>query len=93
VDSDQITDLIYEAIDRLNSERGPEDQIPLALDTPLFGVDSLVDSLGLISIISDVELGCSEQGYDILLADDDAVAKVPWATVASLRDYVADLLA
>jgi acyl carrier protein len=93
VDSDQLTDIIFEAIARLNTERGPQDQIPMALDTELFGETSMVDSLGLISILSDVEMGCAEHGYDILLADDNAVAKSPWATVESLRDYVLERLA
>jgi acyl carrier protein len=93
VDPERILDLIYAGIERLNAERGPEDQIPLELDTELFGDASPVDSLGLISIISDIEVGLSEEGYEISLTDDDAVTAVPWETVGSLRDYLAYRLA
>jgi acyl carrier protein len=92
MDDEAVLELIYAGIDRLNAERGPEDQIPLELDTELFGENSPVDSLGLISIISDVEVGLSEEGYDISLTDDDAVSSVPWETVQSFRDYVAGRL-
>jgi acyl carrier protein len=93
VDPEVILDLIYSGIERLNAERGPEDQIPLELDTELFGENSPVDSLGLISIISDIEVGLSEEGHDLSLTDDEAVATVPWETVGSLRDYLIDRLA
>jgi acyl carrier protein len=93
VDPEVILDLIYSGIERLNAERGPEDQIPLELDTELFGENSPVDSLGLISIISDIEVGLSEEGHDISLTDDDAVSAVPWETVGSLHAYLVDRLA
>ena len=93
MDPERLLDIIYSGIERLNADRGPEDQIPYDMSTELFGENSLVDSLGLISIISDVEVGLSEEGHNLSLTDDDAVATVPWETVGSLRDYLIDRLA
>ncbi len=80
-----VQETIYAAIAKLNAENGSD--IPQTPDTELFGPTSPVDSLGLITILMDVE---TETG--VALTDDPAFEEVPWRTVASLTDYVAKRL-
>jgi acyl carrier protein len=90
----EVEAVIYKAIEALNAERGPADQIARSAETTLFGVDSQIESLGLVSLIVDVETTLNaEHGLAVSLADDRALARAasPYATVASLRDYVMEL--
>lgn len=93
--SDDIDAVIFNAIRALNAERGPDEQIEAAASTPLFGVDSAIDSLEFVSVITDVETTLNvDHGLSIQLADDRAMsrARSPYETVATLRDYVLELV-
>jgi acyl carrier protein len=94
--STTVDDVIYAAIETLNAERGPDEQVPLAPSTALFGLDAQLDSLSFVSLIMDVE-GSLNLDHDlgISLADDRAMSRPvsPYATVASLRDYILELAA
>ena len=58
---DDIVEIVLRSVADLNEERPADDQIPLGVDTPLFGPDALLDSLGLVSVIADVEMGVSDE--------------------------------
>jgi acyl carrier protein len=93
--SDEIETVIYGAIAALNAEREPDDQIPASPDTALFGVDAILDSLSFVSLVTDVETSLNvDHGLDISLADDRALSRPqsPYDTVATLRDYIVELL-
>ena len=93
--SDDIDAIIFRALAALNAERGPDEQIPLSPATPLFGVDSEIDSLGFVSVITDVETSLNvDHGLNVPLADDRAMSRAqsPYETVATLRDYVLELI-
>jgi acyl carrier protein len=93
--SDEVEQIIFSAITALNAERADDDQIGLAASTPLFGVDSAIDSLGFVSVITDVETSLSvDHGLTVPLADDRAMSrpKSPYDSVASLRDYILELV-
>ncbi len=86
-----VTDIIYKAIASLNDELGEGEQVPLALDTALFGPEARIDSLALVSIIVDVESEVAARiGRGLQLADDEAMSSEvsPFASVRSLRDHV-----
>ena len=88
---DSILALIFEAITNLNAERGADSQIPLSLDTALFGGASLLDSLALVSVISDVEMAVSDTvGEAVSLTDDQALSQEvsPFTTVRTLAAYI-----
>jgi acyl carrier protein len=90
----EIEQVIFRALAALNAERPPEDQIEVSLETPLFGRESRIDSLGLVSLVVDVELVLStEHGMEVSLTDDRALTRQvsPFASVATLRDYVREL--
>lgn len=92
---EQIESIIYAAIAALNAERDPTEQIPMAPDTALFGVDAALDSLSFVSLVTDVETALTvDEGLDISLADDRAMSRPqsPYDTVATLRDYIEELI-
>jgi acyl carrier protein len=92
--STDVEAVIYQAIAALNVEREPDDQIPAAPETALFGVDAVLDSLQFVSLVTDVETSLNvDHGLDISLADDRAMSRPqsPYDTVATLRDYVMEL--
>jgi acyl carrier protein len=86
-----ILAIIYEAIANLNAERAADSQIPASLDTPLFGGAALLDSLALVSVISDVEMAVSDAvGEAISLTDDQALSQEtsPFTDVRTLTAYI-----
>jgi acyl carrier protein len=86
-----IRDIIFKALKNINEERGPNEQLEIDLNTRLFGVDAVLDSLSLVSVIVDVESDVSEQaGHEISLTDDRAMSQEisPFSDVNSLTDYI-----
>lgn len=66
----------------------------LTPNTPLLGSKSVLDSLGLVSVIIDIETACNEQGADVSLASESAMsARIsPFRSVGSLSNYIAEQL-
>jgi acyl carrier protein len=91
-----VTEAIYKVLATLNEERGADDQIDINDDTCLFGEDSALDSLSLVSVIVDLETLVSDQfGRAVSLTDDRAMGRdpVPFVSVRALRGYLLELLA
>lgn len=92
----EVLDVIYGALRNLNEERGAADQIRIAPDTRLFGEDSALDSLSLVSVIVDIEtLTSTRFGRAVSLTNDVAMARnpVPFTQVSALKDYILEQLA
>jgi len=93
---DKVLETIYQALRTLNEERGQDDQIDISPETCLFGEDSVLDSLSLVSVIVDLETATSDQ-FDraISLTDDKAMSRnpVPFSDVTALKNYILELLA
>jgi acyl carrier protein len=93
--SDDIDAIIFRSLAALNAERADDAKIKASSATPLFGVDSEIDSLEFVSVITDVETALNvDHGLSIALADDRALSRAqsPYDTVATLRDYILELL-
>ncbi len=63
--------------------------------TPLFGADSQLDSVGLVSLIVEVEQNINDRcDSAITIADERAMSQTrsPFRTIGSLADYVHTLL-
>ena len=91
----EIHAIIYQALQNVNDERGPDEQIDIGPDTSLFGTDAVLDSLSLVSVIVDVEAAVSEaSGRDVVLTDDRAMSQEvsPFSDVSSLTAYILLLL-
>ncbi len=93
---EQITEIVLRAV-RATGESTNNDLLRQAtLETRLYGEKSGLDSLNLVNLIADVELGVFEIfGRDVTLADDAAAseARSPFRRVATLIDYVEARLA
>ena len=90
----EVETIIFAALVALNAERAPDDQIEVSVKTLLFGEGSRLDSLQLVSLITDVEVALNtEQGLEVSLADDRALERTesPYTSVETLRDYVLEL--
>ena len=90
MDRARITSVVLQSIRTLNLSREPADQLPEAVDAPLFGTGSPLDSLGLVSLLIEVEEMLQEQGFDVALSDERAMSQTrsPFRTVASLIAYI-----
>lgn len=77
------------------SDNNRENPAELGVETRLIGREGLLDSMGLVTLIVDVEQQLEEK-YDvaILLADERAMSqsRSPFRSVGSLTEYIAMLL-
>ena len=92
---DEVIAAIYEAIRCANELRAPGQHLECAEGTALFGPGAL-DSLGLVSLILDVEQAVADQeGVRVVLADEHALSqrRSPFRDVAALADHVVGRLA
>jgi acyl carrier protein len=91
----RIAELVLNAIDELNGQLPPDQQIPSRLDVKLLGEDASLDSLGLVNLIVLVEQTTSEEfGIPVTLADERAMSQTrsPFRTVENLIAHVASRL-
>jgi acyl carrier protein len=94
IEAAEVEGLILKALEHLNEELPPGKQIAVRPDTPLFGVDSQLDSLSLVSLVVEVELAINTRlGLDLSLADERAMSRpvLPFTSVRTLRDYILEL--
>jgi len=63
-------------------------------DTPLIGSNSILDSLGLVNIIIDIETSFLDEGIEISLTSESAMSpKIsPFRSVGSLCNFIAQQL-
>ena len=60
----------------------------------LLGNDAVVDSIGLVNLIVDIESALSEKDIEITLTSEDAMSrrKSPFRSVETLSDYIIELI-
>jgi acyl carrier protein len=95
MERDELVKLVAERLVELGppglAERGGR----ITEATVLLGENGLLDSLGLVNLLVDVEQTLEEQtGAVLTIGDDRAVSArhSPFRTVGSLADYAMDLL-
>jgi acyl carrier protein len=86
----EIEAVVLGAIRNLNLARRPEMHVEAAPDAPLFGAGSPLDSLGLVTLIIDVEEALRDSGHDITLSDEQAMSRShsPFRSVPALVAYI-----
>jgi hypothetical protein len=92
---EEVVELIYTAIRRTNESRPTHDPMECSEGTIFYGSGGALDSLGLLSLILDVEEAVNARwGTSIVLGDERAVAQQrnPFRDVASLADHVVSRL-
>jgi acyl carrier protein len=91
----QIVSLIVERLRDLDAGAQRPAPVDASQETALFGPEGILDSLGLVALIVDVEEAIAERtGLAITLGDDRAVSQrsSPFRTVGSLAEYIATLV-
>lgn len=92
INRSEITHLILESLrEVLADAEDQRSQAPLTESSPLIGAAGLLDSMGLVTVVVEVEQRLEEEyGISVILADERAMseAKSPFRTVATLTDYV-----
>ena len=87
----ELTEILYNSIDSFSSHYDNYESITKSLDTPLFGEDGILDSLGLVSFLVIVEqIIADEMNINITIADEKAMSQKhsPFRTVGNLKDYL-----
>lgn len=95
VDSRGIESVILAAIDIVNQSRLPNEQLAMHADASIFGDGSPLDSLGLVSLLIEIEDQLAARGWPLSLSDERAMSqkRSPFRDVPSLVAYIQSLAA
>jgi acyl carrier protein len=92
---DRIFQIIASALAELNSSINSNELYNPTLETRLYGLNAALDSMSLVTLISDIEDRINtEFQIDIVLADERAMsrARSPFGSVGTLVEYIEQLL-
>ena len=95
VEKEKVVELIYSVVDEINQTRPDNLQIGKSLGTPLMGLQSVLDSLGLVSLVVGIEQRIGDDlNVAVTLADEKAMSQrsSPFRTIEALADYVLSLV-
>jgi|SRR4030095_9166407 acyl carrier protein len=94
-DPENIVAAIYRAVDWINGELPSDRQLIKAPETRLLGSQSVLDSMGLVSLIVTIEREVEDGfGVALTLADERALSMEasPFRSIQSLADYIASII-
>lgn len=85
-----ILAVVLQSLKTTNLARDPASQLAVSPEAPVFGPGSPLDSLGLLTLLLDVEEDLQHAGCQVRLSDDRAMSqkRSPFRTVESLVDYI-----
>ena len=86
----EVQDLVLRAIENANVARMPDAQLTASPEAALFGPGSALDSLGLVSLLIDIEDALHDHGIDVMLSDARAMSqkRSPFRSVAALVAFI-----
>ena len=86
----EIQALVLRAMENINLARKPDVQLRVGPDAPVFGDGSPLDSLGLVSLLIDIEDALSGCGVQVTLSDARAMSQTrsPFRNVPALVAYI-----
>lgn len=85
-----IRDLVLHAMENINLARTPDTRLLVSAEAPIFGADSRLDSLGLVSLLIDIEEALQDRGHSVTLSDARAMSETrsPFRDVPALVAYI-----
>ena len=91
---DKIQKIIFDALEMVNQSRDENAKIPVSAQTALFGNDGYLDSMGLVSLLIDIEESLQGEGVLLSLSDERAMSEKnsPFRDVPSLTEYILRLV-
>jgi D-alanine--poly(phosphoribitol) ligase subunit 2 len=90
--TEKISELLYSCIDSANRMLPSDAKLIKSPDTVLVGDNGVLDSLGLITLLVDLEDALrTKLGVECPLIEDDLLADVqgPYRSVATLTEWIA----
>lgn len=90
-DQAALTSVIGDALRGVLAQQGKSVPASIGADTALFGAAGLLDSMGLVTLVVEVEQHLADQfGWLVTLADDRAMSQrnSPFRSVGALADYI-----
>jgi len=86
----QIEGIVLGALRGANRGRALDQQLLVAPDAPLFAPGSPLDSLGLVSLLIDIEEALEDAGCPVALSDARAMSQSqsPFRSVSSLIRHI-----
>ena len=93
--NNRIENIVIEVLKELNEELEKEDLNNPTKETKLYGGNGVLDSLALVTLITDLEARISDEfDSDILLADEKAMSQrtSPFRNIATLTKYIQQIL-
>lgn len=91
----ELVSLIVKAVREFGEQSGVAPPATMDRETPLFGRDGFLDSMGLVTIVVAVEQAIEDElGVSVSLADERALSQrtSPYRTVGTLADYADTLV-
>lgn len=88
---DRVLGAVYRAVDDINDVLPPEEHLDKSLEAHLLGREARFDSLGLVSLIVNVEERVIEEfQLALILGDEQAMSRQrsPFRTLGTLIEYV-----
>jgi acyl carrier protein len=95
ISRDDIEKLTRGAVEDALEEQDLEVPADLGTETKLFGRNAPLDSLGLVSLVMEIEERLEEEhSLSVVLADERAMSRraSPFRTLGSLVDYIEECL-
>lgn len=96
LDRAKIVEMIVASLEEVLVTAGPTNSAPLSEDTRLIGREAVLDSMGLVNLIIEVEQRLEdEHDVTVVLADERAMSQKnsPFRSVQTLADYICQVTA
>lgn len=89
-----LQQIVFDAIRATNLAREADAQLEASPTALLYAPGSPLDSLGLVSLLIEVEEGLRDAGIEVTLSDERAVSqkRSPFRDVPALIQYIEQLL-
>lgn len=95
MDLKRIEDLVIISLQEVQEELDEQNTGPFSSDTEIFGRHGLLDSMGMVSLITDLEQKIEDEfDVSLILADERAMSekKSPFRSVSLLAQYIYTLI-
>ena len=91
----KIHQIINDAVIEINSQLPQDKQLDKSKDTPLFGENANIDSLGFVNLLVNIEYNIEDEfNISITIANEQAMSQKnsPFKTIGTLTEYVTELV-